>query len=839
MWLTLLFTATIAVFLIWTFFSFWQLRWVHRLPRLALTPAPDQRVSARSGLCSIVIAARDEESRIEKTIHHLLSQEGVKIEVIVVDDRSRDHTWDILRRMAMKDPRVRVKRVEVLPAGWLGKCHACHVGATVATGDWILFTDADCWLRPDVIARALLVADRDEADHITLTPGIVVASLAVRAWYLLFLTSFLNWIAGVNRDRPKAHIGLGAFNLVRASAYRECGGYEALRLSVLDDVRLGLLLSRAGKRTRAFLGADDVECHWGATLREMIRVMEKNYFAILEFRLWLVLLGIGSVTLVIGIFLLGLMTCTPAGLTVAMCPLLLILPALVLARRLGWAWYCALGVPLMVPVFMYALLNSTFVTLRQGGVRWRDTFYSLKQLRAGGVLAVLVFAAFAAPGAGTNGLTTLPAQSKAGTARRTNIPEMVEADGSLRFDYGDEILILPGGLQPSLLRTASGSLVVQAQIPRKAFDSARMHYPWAMETRISRDDGKKWLLFPAPPNENGVNIEGGAIQLHDGTILALDTYITPGKREGEGIGQLYTSTNDWQTLEGPEDVSFQLPGAQFYGSKDDGGHPHDAQRLHRRILELPNGHLLTTYYGWMKGDATPSTYMPSMIKSRVVLVRSQDRGRHWQLVSTVAVDPALGTEGLGEPVLARLAHGPKRGRLLCLMRTGRELRESFSDDEGATWSPNRPRVFAGLDVYRTELWVDHFRNFKGSKGKLLDENNADELRGAVVDPDLVELRSGLLVAAFGIRIPQKACWAHPDHPWNGNYLACSTDHGETWSNVVRLTSGVRTTHYMAIEETLSDNKLFLTYDLGSWSKNSERDAWGRFVQVTPKSKPDK
>jgi hypothetical protein len=409
---------------------------------------------------------------------------------------------------------------------------------------------------------------------------------------------------------------------------------------------------------------------------------------------------------------------------------------------------------------------------------------------------------------------------------------MVDAEGTVRLDFGDELLVLPRGLQPSLLRTSSGALIVQAQIPEKPLPTARMHYPSALETRISRDDGNTWLPFPLPPNQNGLNLEGGAVQLHDGIILALDTYITPGARDDEGIGQLYSSTNDWHSLEGPEDVSFKLPGADFYCSKDDGGHPHDAQRLHRSILELPNGDLLTTYYGWLKGDHTPSTYMPSMIKTRVVLVRSSDRGRHWQTVSTVAVDPTLGTEGLDEPVLTRIASGPHPGRLLCLMRTGRELRESFSDDEGMTWSPNRPRVFAGLDIYRTELWVDHFRNFKGAKGKLLDENNPEELRGAVVDPDLIELRSGLLVAAFGVRIPQKACWAHPEHSWNGNYLAISADHGETWKNVVRLTSGVRTTHYMAIAETLTDNRIFVTYDLGSWSKNSERDIWGRFVQVT-------
>jgi hypothetical protein len=457
----------------------------------------------------------------------------------------------------------------------------------------------------------------------------------------------------------------------------------------------------------------------------------------------------------------------------------------------------------------------------------------MKQSRQAVFLIVALLSSTSATLSIAVGETNKPSASAVGLARK-NIPEMIEADGKLRLNFSEEQLVLPRGLQPALLRTASGALVVQAQIPQKPFPTSRMVYPSAMETRISRDGGVTWTLIPLKPGENGLNMEGGATQLRDGTIVALDTYITPGKNPDEGLGQLYTSTNDWRTLEGPTEVRFELPEVNFFASKDDGGHPHDAQRLHRRILELPNGDLLTTFYGQLKGDKTPSTYMPTMMKARVMLVRSLDRGKHWQLISTVAVDPSIGTEGFDEPVLARLSKGPKAGRLICLMRTGRELREAYSDDGGTTWSPHRPRVFGGLDVYRTELWVDHFRNFKGSKGKLLDENNPDELRGAVVDPDLIELRSGLLVAAFGVRIPQKACWAHPEHSWNGNYLAFSTDHGETWSNVVRMTSGVLTTHYMAIEETLTDNKIFATYDLGGWSKGMNRDIWGRFVEVTIK-----
>jgi cellulose synthase/poly-beta-1,6-N-acetylglucosamine synthase-like glycosyltransferase len=390
MWMTLIFSAIAALFLIWTCSVLWHLRWVQRLPPLesaATTARPGSSSPEKPIRCSVVIAARDEEARIEQTIRHLLAQGGVDAEFIVVDDRSADRTSEILRRLAQQDPRLKVKRVDVLPENWLGKCHACQVGASVATGDWILFTDADCWLKPDTLARALQVAEREGADHVTLTSGLAPESHghALTASHLMFLISLANWFSGVNRDRPRSYMGLGAFNLVRAAAYRQCGGYEALRLTVLDDMRLGLLLRRAGKRTRAFLGSDDAECHWGTSVGSMIKIMEKNYFAALDFRVEIVVAGSLFVLLLLGIVIAGLVTGTTAGFAAALSPLSLSLPAGVLARRLGWCWPAAALVPFMIPLFLYILLNSTFVTLRQGGVRWRDTFYPLETLRAGSV----------------------------------------------------------------------------------------------------------------------------------------------------------------------------------------------------------------------------------------------------------------------------------------------------------------------------------------------------------------------------------------------------------------------------------------------------------------------
>jgi len=387
MWLTLLWSGTALLLFGMSASTIHHLRWVQRLPRLRApsTASDGPQPESWPPFCSVVIAARDEAARIEGTVHLLLVQRELSLEVIVVDDRSTDGTGDIVARIARDDPRVRLLRVHELPEGWLGKCHACHVGAATATGDWILFADADCWLKPDVLARAFAVAQRDGADHVTLSPGVAAETTPARAWHLVFLLSLADWYSGVNRDRPGAHLGIGAFNLVRATAYHQCGGHEALRLTVVDDIKLGLLLSRSGFRTRAFIGGDDAECDWGVTVRQMIHIMEKNYFAILNFRSAVALGGGGGGLLLWLVAFAGPASGTPAGFAAGLALLSLIVPAAIVARRLGWPLSAAVVAPFIYPALFYAMLRSMWVTLRQGGIRWRDTFYSLEILRRGAV----------------------------------------------------------------------------------------------------------------------------------------------------------------------------------------------------------------------------------------------------------------------------------------------------------------------------------------------------------------------------------------------------------------------------------------------------------------------
>jgi len=404
-------------------------------------------------------------------------------------------------------------------------------------------------------------------------------------------------------------------------------------------------------------------------------------------------------------------------------------------------------------------------------------------------------------------------------------PVVLKADPRVKLHIGAERLVMANGLQPSMICTAKGTLVVQAQRTDKPEPSKRISYPCEIGTVVSRDGGNTWTEFPRKKGENGLNFEGGVIQLRSGRILALDTYITPGQADGTGDGQVYFSDDDWHTLQGPVDNSFSIPGVNFYGSTDDYGRPHAAARLHRRMLELPNGDLLTTVYCWFKGDRSPVYYMPTLWKGRTVLLRSHDQGRNWRLASVVAVSSTLTPEGFGEPAVTRLSKGPYAGRLRVYMRTGRDLYETWSDDEGATWVAPRPVNLGVVDIHRTQDWAEMFRGVTDKDGKPID------LEGNFVDPDVIELRSGALVLVVGARIPARACWPRAGYVRNGDYLAVSLDHGETWSHVVQLVSGVLTTHYMAIEETPTDNEVFVAYDLGDWSSGKGRSIFGRPLKL--------
>lgn len=333
---------------------------------------------------SVVVPARNEAGTLERALRSLMAQDLPDLEIVVVDDRSEDATGAIAVRVAAGDARVRVITVESLPEGWLGKPHALHVGAAAARAPWLLFADADVRFAPSAVRVALAYARARALDHLAVLPrfessGLLLASF-VTAFALLFSVYTRPWRARV--PGSSASIGIGAFGLVRAVAYRASGGHRAIRLRPDDDLMLGRQLKRAGYRQEAVFGAELLAVEWYPSLPAALRGLEKNAFAGLGYSAPRVLLVVTALLLTNVLpFAVALVAQGPA---LALAWLVVATVAAVYAfdaRRLSHAWWLFALHPVGVALLCYAAGASATKALVRGEIVWRGTRYRLEELR--------------------------------------------------------------------------------------------------------------------------------------------------------------------------------------------------------------------------------------------------------------------------------------------------------------------------------------------------------------------------------------------------------------------------------------------------------------------------
>jgi len=239
---------------------------------------------------SIVIPARNEERNVEEALQSVLALDYDNLEIDVVDDRSTDSTGAILDRMAAANPRVRVIHIRELPPGWLGKNHALELGGRKATGDYLLFTDADIVMEPTALLRAVGAMEADglgPLDHLAVAPEIERRSLLFEMFIGVFSLFFSLYVKPWKVQDPKApnHVGIGAFNLVRASAWRAVGGHQRIAMRPDDDLKLGKLLKTSGFRQEMMFGLGMLRVEWYRSVRELIQGLMKNAFPGVDYRL--------------------------------------------------------------------------------------------------------------------------------------------------------------------------------------------------------------------------------------------------------------------------------------------------------------------------------------------------------------------------------------------------------------------------------------------------------------------------------------------------------------------------------------------------------------------------
>jgi hypothetical protein len=334
---------------------------------------------------SIVVAARNEQRHIREALKSLLGLGYPNYEVIVVDDRSEDDTGAILDRMAHKHTRLKVIHVDSLPPGWLGKNHALWVGSQRATGELLLFTDADIFMEQTVVCRAVAFFKEHRLDHLALTPSVHMPTLFLAMFGASFIIYFSLFARPWKARDPKSrcHIGIGAFNMVSAAAYRQVDGHQAIRLRPDDDLKLGKLLKRAGFREDVAYAPDLLSVEWYASVGEVIRGLEKNAFSGADYNIPLVLMGVLFHSLCSVWPFVAIFVTEGAVRLIYLAVVALTLLAVADSTRFhgSRSWY-AFGYPLTSALFVYIMLRTMLLNLLQGGIYWRGTFYSLKELKA-------------------------------------------------------------------------------------------------------------------------------------------------------------------------------------------------------------------------------------------------------------------------------------------------------------------------------------------------------------------------------------------------------------------------------------------------------------------------
>jgi cellulose synthase/poly-beta-1,6-N-acetylglucosamine synthase-like glycosyltransferase len=334
---------------------------------------------------SLIAPARNEERHIERAVRSLVALDYPRLEITLVNDRSTDSTGEILDRLAAEFPQLNVVHLTELPPGWLGKNHALQLGADRSHGEWLLFTDADIVFEPTSLRRAIAYATANQLDHLAGWPDVTSPSWFLSAFMLTFSIYFFLYVRvwAIRIPWSTAHIGIGAFNLVRTSVYHAVGGHQTIHMRPDDDLKLGKIIKCAGYRQDVIHGGDMLSLEMYQSIGELIRGLEKNAFSGADYSVALTVFSsllslLFNVWPFLGVFLVPAPT---RWIYLAIC---LTLWALAFFAALGTKSpkSCALAFPLGVLLFVYIQWRTMILNYYHNGIRWRDTHYSLAELKA-------------------------------------------------------------------------------------------------------------------------------------------------------------------------------------------------------------------------------------------------------------------------------------------------------------------------------------------------------------------------------------------------------------------------------------------------------------------------
>lgn len=337
---------------------------------------------------TVIVPARDEQQSIESCLESLLRSEGVRAQIVAINDRSSDRTGELMDAAASGSKNgtntIEVIHNRDLPAGWLGKPHALALGVARAQAPWLLFTDGDVIFAPDAVGLALRTAIKTGSDHFVLVPTLTHEGL-LAAGVQGSIQALGQWAARmwkVQDPKAKDFFGVGGFNLLRSDALQAFGGMNRLRMEIVEDISLGWLAKKElRRRSMMVLGPGLVKIPWIQGPLGIIRLLEKNAFAGNRYSIAVTIAASVLLILQAAVPLLAL-TAGPWG--VAACLTLYVSVAISFHanRKLnGISPFLAILYAPAVLILAWSFLRSMCLTIRRGGVIWRGTLYPIAELK--------------------------------------------------------------------------------------------------------------------------------------------------------------------------------------------------------------------------------------------------------------------------------------------------------------------------------------------------------------------------------------------------------------------------------------------------------------------------
>lgn len=377
-------------FAYWLGQLFLAVRLVRSVPTVEKLPAGEMENWPK---VSVVIPARNEIDTIEQAMQSRLKEDYPNVEFIIVDDRSTDGTSDVVERIAQKDSRVKPIHISELPEGWIGKLYAMDFAVRNSSGEWLLFSDADVYIKPGTLKRTIAYAVKRKLDHVALIPELWAKSFFLNVVFSMFMRMICLGIRlwQVENDKSKVSAGSGSFNLVRKSAFDKINGFQKLKLEIADDVALGQVLKGSGARCSILNGRGYVGVFFYPSIASMSHAAERGGFTslgnfsfvrILSMSILLVVLEVSPFFAFFSISALYLWPIAIASLFSAICTSIII--SLWTNRPLIYSFFFPLGSIIMGIL----LVRAGILGALRGGIYWRGTFYPTKIIRKGKVFRI-------------------------------------------------------------------------------------------------------------------------------------------------------------------------------------------------------------------------------------------------------------------------------------------------------------------------------------------------------------------------------------------------------------------------------------------------------------------